>query len=446
MIKRSLHILLLWCTAIAMLTSCDKKKVDWNVRQESKNKKPYDTYLARQSLRYFFPEAQVSELSRSYRFGSLDTSSLYNSSGTSLMILVGIRFEVSEKEWQRLKAFVREGNELVVFAGKYDPKIEEAFHLHKTVSMEMRSLTDNDVLNNQHALTLAADPFRKYGYRGRSIDGYFVGANDNLFISKLLESRQKTAGNDTANTVADSSVVSEGTSGESDNSGDDEESSYLLADTLGYANGHPDCIRIAMGRGHITLHAAPLVTSNYFLLQQGNIDYLGGLWSTLPANINRIYWDDYFMHSSVESSSNALWKYPATRYGLFLGIFIIGVYIVFQMKRRQRIVPIIPPLKNESVSFVETVGRLYYNKGDNANLADKMVQQFLEWVRINCYINTNRMNEDFVQQLAMKTGRPLNAVSELVNMIHEVRLRSVNIDDPYLYQLYRTIQEFYKKH
>ena len=103
-----------------------------------------------------------------------------------------------------------------------------------------------------------------------------------------------------------------------------------------------------------------------------------------------------------------------------------------------------PPLKNDSVSFVETVGRLYYNKGDHTNLSEKMVQQFLEWVRAHYFLNTNLLNEAFINQLSIKSGQPEAKVRGLVEIINEIKSRSVKTDDAYLYQLYTTIQQFYK--
>ena len=104
------------------------------------------------------------------------------------------------------------------------------------------------------------------------------------------------------------------------------------------------------------------------------------------------------------------------------------------------------PLKNESVSFIETVGRLYFNKGNNTNLAEKIIQQYLEWVRLHYYLNTNLLSTEFIKQLAHKSGQPEYVVTELVYMITEIRMGSVKPDDAYLYQLYRTIQQFYKNH
>ena len=95
---------------------------------------------------------------------------------------------------------------------------------------------------------------------------------------------------------------------------------------------------------------------------------------------------------------------------------------------------------------METVGRLYYNKGDHHNLAGKMIQHFLEWVRTHYYLNTNELNDHFISQLTIKSGLPESVVKDLVQMIHEVRMKEVGIDDAYLYHLYQTIERFYKSH
>lgn len=435
------------------LTGCSGNlgKPDWNPTMGRKDKSPYGTYLARQSMQDFFPGANVIELSRSSRFSKLDDKTMYNHTGSTMMVLTGLNFNVSDNEWLKLQEFVREGNELVIFASHFDEKISSAFHIEKTGGGETFPPKDKKELeSNRSCLTLAGQPLKRYGYAGRPIDAYF-GSNRAELIKQYLEDSTTGTVDATPTAVdtvqAEPSVVSDSTVevAEEDYS-QQEDDSYLLADTLGFANGKPDCLRIPMGRGHITLHAAPLVTTNYFLLQNNNIDYLAGIWSTFPKDVNRIYWDDYYMHSGIESSSNILWKFASTRNGILLALLVGGLYFLMHLKRRQRIIPVIAPLKNDTVSFVETVGRLYYNKGNNANLADKMVQQFLEWVRMNCYMNTSTLNEEFVKQLSARSGQSHATVSELVNMIHEVRMGSVLIDDPYLYQLYRTIQEFYKNH
>jgi hypothetical protein len=139
-----------------------------------------------------------------------------------------------------------------------------------------------------------------------------------------------------------------------------------------------------------------------------------------------------------------LWRFPSTRYALLLALLAMITYVLFEGKRKQRIIPVIPPLKNDSVSFVETVGRLYFNKGNHTNLSEKMVQQFLEWVRTHYFLNTNLLNEQFINQLIIKSGQPEAKVRMLMDMIHEIKMGTAPTDDAYLYQLYTTIQQFYK--
>ena len=401
------------CSALLALTGCDNTfsaldQRKWEITLRNNDKRAYGSYLAYNSLKYFFPSSKIISLSESYRFSNIDDNMLSGTSGRNLMILSGLHLNVSVKEWEKLKSFVRGGNELVIFCNGLDEKIAGTFHLNFVSGHEEMPIFDPKYADkNKYLICNAADKAKRYGLQGCFAIPEAYGVDTTY-------------------------------------SEDEEQTTYTIADTLGYSGNAPDCIRIAMGRGHVTIHAAPLVLSNYFLLQNDNITYLSTIWQSLPGDIDNIYWDNYYNHSSTDNTPNILFQFPATSWAIWLSIFTMLVYVLFQMKRRQRIIPVIPPLRNDSVSFVETVGRLYFNKGDHNNLAEKMVNQFLEWVRTKYLLNTNQLNDEFNRHLAMKSGQPPEVVNELTSMIHEVRLRSVKADEAYLYQLYNTIQQFYK--
>jgi hypothetical protein len=402
----------------------------WQITLDKDDKRPYGNYLAFQSLKYCFPGAEVQTLSPGFRFTNMDNKMKYNDDGHTLLILSGLDFYLSEPEWVALNRFLGNGNEVLIFCSSLDNKIERELKCEKKSGGEvgMGFFPQLTKMGND-TVSMASTPDKKYSYRGRSLRGYFLCKTDNS--------------DTTANTTADSTYDN---TTDADTVVSADHLDWPPADTLGYANGRPNFIRYSAGPGHITLHAAPLVLSNYFLLQPGNEQYLSGIWQTMPQNITRIYWSSYYKRSSNSSSSGILWQHPATKLALLLGIMVLLIYILFEGKRKQRIIPIIAPIKNDSVSFVETVGRLYYNKGNHANLADKMIQQFLEWVRMRHQLSTNLLNEPFILQLAIRSGQPEATVRELIDMIHEVRLRDAKIDDAYLYQLYNTIQHFYKNH
>jgi len=390
-----------------------QEAVKWRVTLDKEDKRPYGTYLAFQSLKYFFPDVALESLSRSFRYNNMDVRMKYNYQGHSLLILEGLDFYVSDEEWKDLKNFIKNGNEVFLFCSTLDSKIEQELYCYKqgkdAEDQSFYQFTPEH--DNKNILSIYSEPARQFGYEGHSLKGYFSFPHD---------------------------------SSDTDLSSNSASIFPPYPDTLGFANEQPDFVRYKFGEGHLTLHGAPLVLSNYFLLQDGNENYLTALWQTLPANINRIYWNDYFKRNTEASGLDVLMRYPATKWALIIGVVILLLYILFEGKRKQRIIPVIEPLKNDSVSFVETAGRLYYNKGNHTNLAEKMTQQFQEWVRTHYFLNTNLINETFIRQLTLKSGQPEATVRGLMEMINEVRAGKLKTDDAYLYQLYNTIQQFYK--
>lgn len=63
--------------------------------------------------------------------------------------------------------------------------------------------------------------------------------------------------------------------------------------------------------------------------------------------------------------------FPTFAVCVFVANGALTFYTVFESKRRQKFIPIIPPLHNSSLDFTETVGLLYFNKSDHSNLAEK---------------------------------------------------------------------------
>jgi hypothetical protein len=71
-----------------------------------------------------------------------------------------------------------------------------------------------------------------------------------------------------------------------------------------------------------------------------------------------------------------------------------------------------------------------------------MIQHFLEYVRSQYYINTNKLDDDFVKALSTKSGVDLATTHTLLLQIHTVYLRE-DINEAFIYSLYNLIQKFY---
>ena len=73
--------------------------------------------------------------------------------------------------------------------------------------------------------------------------------------------------------------------------------------------------------------------------------------------------------------------------------------MIFNAKRKQRIVKVVKPLENTTVAFTKTIGNLYYETKDHNNLIDKKITYFLEYIRRVYYLDTQMLNEKFIKNL-----------------------------------------------
>lgn len=410
--------------SLVMLYGCDKvkqkPKTDWKVGLKREGKKPYDTYLAYHSVQDYFTEASLTPLFSNYNFEQINSSANYSATqGEALLVLVGYSVQFSTSEWEALVAFMSRGNKIVLLASNIDQQCLDQFRCSMRSGNELEPLSKtNQGSDNQNVLLLDSVQGKRYGYFGRDFKGYFEFNKDQDTVS---------------NYAADTSLVITN-------------KPTILGRVFHPKDkvGRPNFIRYDYGEGSITMIATPLVFSNYFLLQESNKDYLDAIWQSVNGPVYQIYWANYNYRMPNESTFAILWRNKATRWALIMILIAAATYLLFQIKRRQRMIPIMPKATNSSVAFIETVGMLYYNKGDHANLAQKMEQHFLEWVRQKLHLNTNLLNDVFAQQLSNKTGVALNEVNELLSIIHQSRLQNQNLNDEMLFDLYHRIQQFYK--
>jgi len=406
--------------AAPLLASCLSKnrKVNWNVTLAKDDKKPYGCFIARQSMQYLAPGAKIIDLSAGFRYTNIDEKMMHPAGRrAAVLVAAGLNFYVTQGELKRLAAFAAAGNEVMIFTRTIDDQLGR--YLHCNIQGNGWEETPLSAVNrgsrNIGTLSLAHNP-ATFGYDGRSVQAAII----------------PDVSPDTVSGEQEDEVVIH--------------NAAILTDTLGYVRQQPNFLRYSVGAGHIMVHTAPLTLSNYFLLQANNKAYLEGVFSYLPENTGIIYWNDFYKRSTQASDLGVLLRYPAMRWALFIAVFALLIYILFESKRRQRLIPEIQPPENTSASFVETIGRLYYDRSDHTNLGQKMIQHFLEWVRTHYFINTNLLDDVFTERLTLKSGLPEANVAALMELIREVQIERKPIDETDLYHLHNTIQQFYNNY
>lgn len=216
---------------------------------------------------------------------------------------------------------------------------------------------------------------------------------------------------------------------------------------LGEERGVPDFIQLNAGKGRFFLHRAPIAFSNYFLLHKQNFEYYERLISFLSPGIDRIVWDEYFINRRPKQETKQSWfsvlmRYPGLSTAVIIGILTLLIYALAEMRRKQRIIPVHKRPVNDSMDFVKTIGRLYFEKGDHLNLARKMASYFLEHVRSRYKIATSVLDDKFVTALQFKSGIDLLLIRSIIDDINQLE-QPLSMSAGQLTNFFNKLETFY---
>ena len=220
---------------------------------------------------------------------------------------------------------------------------------------------------------------------------------------------------------------------------------------LGF-NGYkqPNLLVYFKGKGKLYLQCEPRAYSNYFLLKADNYQYLKSTVAYTENIPQHVYWDDYYYKlRSRKNSDNdfssltEIMKNPPLKAAFILSLILLALYILFGGKRLQRIIQPLKSNENTTVTFTETIGRLYLQKKDNKNITDKMITYFNEYIRNTYFLNSTQANNDFIVMLSRKSGVDKDKVDILYRTISATQSSDV-VNDYQLLSLQQQIQHFYK--
>ncbi len=224
----------------------------------------------------------------------------------------------------------------------------------------------------------------------------------------------------------------------------------LHSKILGSNKAGSDFMVVFYGMGRFYLHTDPRALSNYFLLQKDNYKYLQNVFSFTPAIPDHVYWDDYYNKRNYPAGEPGakpglavLLQYPALAWAFWLLMPLFGLYIFFGGKRRQRIVETISPNTNTTMAFTETIGRLYLQKKDNRNIADKLITYLMEHIRNKYFLNASVINDEFINTLSRKSNNTKEGTEKLFASISDVR-QSMEVSDRQLLLLNQQLENFHK--
>ena len=309
-----------------VLTSCSRKQSLPDLREnyDHKSLKPFGSYTTKKIIDLHYPEAVIKVNNK--RFSKLKT---YASDSNTIYFCVARNFYTTEDDAQAMLDYVYAGNTLFISSANLDSIL-----LARVLCEQVKSGNPfNQPYFKNTNTSLQQNSHESYAYYYRPFQNYFkeIRAENSLPIG-FNEALQ------------------------------------------------PNSFILFWGKGRLILHCDPRAFSNYFLLKDDNYRYLDRMLTFIPTGARTIYWDDYFRNYNVRSGGNnkpsafdEIFKHPPLAAALWIFLILLGLYTLFNSKRRQRIIPEIKRVRNSSVGFTETIARLYLQQKDNKNIAEKMI-------------------------------------------------------------------------
>lgn len=187
----------------------------------------------------------------------------------------------------------------------------------------------------------------------------------------------------------------------------------------------PVLLRVPWGKGNIILSSTPLVFSNIYLLHDNHPEFVEVMLSYLPKQ--DIQWTAFYQIGRLEIGTplRFILTSEPLRWAYYITILSLILFMIFEAKRKQRIIPIIKPLQNTTLEFVGAIGNLYYQNNEHKSIAEKKINFLLEHIRTKYWMSTVKIDDSFIYSLARKAGKSEPDVRDLFKKIEAVHAMTI---------------------
>ncbi|MFZ1807272.1 MAG: DUF4350 domain-containing protein [Cyclobacteriaceae bacterium] len=364
------------------------KNHNWSISLSHLDKDPYGTFVLNELLPDLFDSVTITNKT----MYELLEAKVENTALLSFSTSLGMAKEDTES----LLQFVARGNTVFLSAHYFNGKLADTLNLDTNDYL----FDDNGIVDQRDSVTLhfsnpSFDTLTTYKYRRDNAHNYF-STYDSLLTTII-----------------------------SRNSSD-----------------QPVTLHMAIGKGALIVNSTPLAFTNINMLHEGNHNFASHSLSYLKEQ--KLVWTEFYHLGRMEAGTPLrfiLTQEPLT-WAYYITILSILLLILFESKRKQRIIPIIPPVENTTLEFASTIGNLYFQQGDHKNIAEKKIVFFFDALRSRYYLDANAIKD--ISNVARKTGNDESATSILFNNIQNIQKKQ-EISPEELITLNKQIEDFIRK-
>lgn len=379
---------------IIFMEASKKKPINWSPSYATNHKIPYGTYVLTEEFKELFKNTTVTTINRPpYQF-------LQDTTQNGTYFFVNGTLNFGKEEFNELLKFAARGND--VFMSTNGATID-------TLGLATKQLASNTF--KEHAY---------YKLLNTSLDTTafaFDRKNSNLIFSEIDTLKITVLGKLLLKN-SDSVVVGSGA----------------------------NFIKVKHGKGQFYFHTLPLAFTNYALLKDNNHQYVASVLSYIDGS-KPIFYDGYYKTGKAKISSplHYILSSDNLRWAYYMALIGVLFFVLFKGKRTQRIIPIITPLRNQTLAFTRTIANMYYEKSAHKDIAAHKINYFLEYIRTQLHIPTTTINNEFYKHVALRSGNEEADVQKLFKQIENIQ-KSQAITNTQLIALNTLIEDFKKQY
>lgn len=362
---------------------------NWTATYLSEDKIPFGTYILKQRINDILPGTTVKTVH----------SAVYNNlterpAGKSNYFIIGSSVKVDKLDYQQMVKYMKAGNNIFIAAYQIKGILLD--------TLKLNIASDFNIQNKRKYPINFVNPNVK-----RALDYYFDKGISQQYFGKIDTTKAIVLGK--------------------------------------MENTKANFVQYKYGNGALYILPNPQLLTNYSLLREDGADYAEKALSYLP-KAETFLWDEQFTRRDTSDRSvfRVLFKYDELRWAYYIALLSLLFFVLYEMKRRQRIIPVIERPKNSSVEFVNVVGRVYYQQRNNKDIAEKKIIYWLEYIRNKYRIKTITLNHEFSEALINKSGANADLIHEIIKQISGIRTGQMVRDDQ-LISLNKSIEEFYRQ-
>jgi hypothetical protein len=215
-------------------------------------------------------------------------------------------------------------------------------------------------------------------------------------------------------------------------------------------------IRVPYKSGNFFIHSTPLAFSNYQLKNDTAMNYVRECLAYMgngktyfdekDTHYDPYVWEDDSMLPPEKGPLVFILSEPSLRAAWYVLLGATVLYLMFGLKRKQRVIPVNENMDNTSIEYAEVVSQMFMKQSDHKKLVLLKMEVFRAFLRerfaLRLPLKQSEEDDKFYKHVAEKSFVPFDLVKSI---FEEYKYLSAiaNVETTVMLAFYQKLEQFY---